>query len=253
MTVFYFTGTGNSLFVAKTIGGKLYSIPQLMKNKQFVFEDDIIGLVFPVYGWSLPKIVKKFINNIEINTNYTFIIGTYGTIHGSCIHNIVKYLKTKNIEINYANSIKMVDNYLPVFEMNKQIKTLKKKKVNEKLGIIVNNINNKLNYIPYSGIGERILTKIAKLLFLNILDGKSAQNFIINSNCNKCKICIKICPVGNISIKDNINFHDLCEVCYSCIQNCPRNAIHLKKEKSSARFRNENITLDEIIHANCQK
>ena len=253
MTVFYFTGTGNSLYVTKTIGGNLYSIPQLMKNKQFDFEDDIIGLVFPIYGWSLPKIVKEFINNIKIKADYTFIVGTYGTIHGSCIYDIINYLKTKNIKINYADSIKMVDNYLPAFEMNKQIKTLKKKKVNEKLNIIVDNINNKKNNIPYSGIFERIFTKIVKLMFINIVDGKSARKYTINNNCNKCGICVKICPTGNVNIKDNIIFYDLCEVCYACIHNCPQNAIHLKNEKSGARFRNENININEIIQANNQK
>ena len=253
MTVFYFTGTGNCLYVAKTIGGQLYSIPQLMKNKQFDFEDDIIGLVFPVYGWSIPKIVNQFINNIKIKANYTFVIGTYGMIAGSCIYNFVKHLKTKNIEIDYADSIKMVDNYLPNFEMKNQIKTLGKKNVNEKLNILVNNINNRKNHIPYSGIGERFLTRIIKLMLSNILDGKSAQNYIVNENCNKCGICIKLCPTGNIDIKDKVVFNSFCEVCYACVQNCPQNSIHLKNEKSSVRFRNENITLNEIIQANNQK
>jgi len=253
MTVFYFTGTGNCLHVAKTIGGQLYSIPQLMKNRQFDFEDDVIGLVFPVYGWSVPKIVNEFINNVKIKANYTFLIGTYGTIAGSCIHDFVKYLKVKNIEINYADSIKMVDNYLPKFEMKNQIETLGKKKTNEKLSVIVNNINNRKNYGHYSGIGERFLTKIIKLMLSDILDGKSAQKYIINSNCNRCGICIKLCPTGNIGIDDKVIFNNICEVCYACIQNCPQNAMHLKNERSSARFRNENITLNEIIQANNQK
>ncbi|MDR2588945.1 MAG: hypothetical protein LBC67_05905, partial [Spirochaetales bacterium] len=49
MTIFYFTATGNSLYAAKTLGGKLYSIPQLLKEGQFEFADDSIGFVFPVY------------------------------------------------------------------------------------------------------------------------------------------------------------------------------------------------------------
>ena len=88
----------------------------------------------------------------------------------------------------------MVDNYLPVFEMNKQIKTLKKKKINEKLNIIVDNINNKKKSILYSVLFERIFTKIVKLMFLNIVDGR-INNFkkyrkhdkknLINTDCGK--------------------------------------------------------------------
>lgn len=32
MKIFYFTGTGNSLYVAQQLGGELLSIPQVMKD-----------------------------------------------------------------------------------------------------------------------------------------------------------------------------------------------------------------------------
>ena len=252
MTIFYFTATGNSLFVAKKIGGNLYSIPQLMKNKQFNFEDDIIGLVFPVYGWSLPKIVKEFLDNLRIKSNYTFTIGTYGNIHGSCMYNLAKYYKKRGIDINYIDSIMMVDNYLPKFDMDDQIKKLLDKKVNEKLDNIVNNIGNKINYIPKSNISERILTKLIKTYLAVIFNRNNGHKFSINNSCNKCGICTKVCPKKNIDIKENVVFKNNCETCYACIHNCPNNAIHLKEEKSNKRFRNENITLNEIIQANNQ-
>ena len=54
MKVLYFTGTGNSLYVAKRIGGELLSIPKLMKEEQFIIEDDIVGIICPVYGFAVP-------------------------------------------------------------------------------------------------------------------------------------------------------------------------------------------------------
>ena len=56
--IFYFTGTGNCLYVARQLGGKdaeLLSIPQLMKHKKIKFEADEIGLVYPIYG-HMPQI-----------------------------------------------------------------------------------------------------------------------------------------------------------------------------------------------------
>ena len=44
--IFYFTGTGNSLAVAKRLNGELVSIPQVMKEKNFIFEDEAIGIIF---------------------------------------------------------------------------------------------------------------------------------------------------------------------------------------------------------------
>ena len=57
MKTFYFTATGNSLYVAKRIGGELYSIPQMLENKRLEFEDEAIGIVLPCYGWGIPNMV----------------------------------------------------------------------------------------------------------------------------------------------------------------------------------------------------
>ena len=253
MTTFYFTATGNSLYVAKTIGGKLHSIPQLMKDGQFNFEDTVIGFVFPIYGLTLPRIVRKFLKKINFRANYTFAIGTYGNMDGSCMYNLVKYFKKKGLVLNYADSVKMADNYLPMFEMNDQINKLNTEKINKKLNSVINNINNKINYVSYPGIFKLILTNIILSYSARFFNGKSAQKYIVNENCNNCGICVKVCPTGNIDIKDKVIFNINCETCYSCIQNCPKNAIHLKNEKSGARFRNENVSINEIIQANCQK
>lgn len=61
MKTFYFTGTGNSLYIAKKVGGDLFSIPQVLKGNQYVFKDEKIGIIFPTYGLSVPNIVKEFI------------------------------------------------------------------------------------------------------------------------------------------------------------------------------------------------
>lgn len=45
--VFYFTGTGNSLYIAKQIEEKPVSIPQIMKGSHLDFTADQIGIVAP--------------------------------------------------------------------------------------------------------------------------------------------------------------------------------------------------------------
>lgn len=51
--IFYFSATGNSLYVANQLkggDGEALSIPQLMKNKEFDFEAEEIGFVYPIYA-----------------------------------------------------------------------------------------------------------------------------------------------------------------------------------------------------------
>ena len=61
MTIFYiynFTGTGNSLWVAKKIaeatGASLVSIPSIIEEKR-EYKDDVIGFVYPQYAIGLPN------------------------------------------------------------------------------------------------------------------------------------------------------------------------------------------------------
>ncbi len=58
MKVFYFTTTGNSLSVAKAIGGEVISM--VGNNHKQIYEDEAIGFVFPCYKSSLPTIVEDF-------------------------------------------------------------------------------------------------------------------------------------------------------------------------------------------------
>lgn len=54
---FYFTGTGNSLYVAKELNENRISIPQVIKQEQLNFSSDSIGIICPVYGHEMPGMV----------------------------------------------------------------------------------------------------------------------------------------------------------------------------------------------------
>ena len=84
----------------------------------------------------------------------------------------------------------------------------------------------------------------------NEIKKNAAKKYIVNDSCIRCGICAKVCPADNITVNDKVVFSDHCENCYACLHNCPKNAIHLKNERSTVRFRNEHVTLKDIISAN---
>jgi MinD superfamily P-loop ATPase len=51
-------------------------------------------------------------------------------------------------------------------------------------------------------------------------------------------------------VEDSVSFQNQCEGCLACLHLCPQNALHLKNEKSEKRWRNPDVTLEEIISAN---
>lgn len=126
MKILYFTGTENSLYVAKKIGGELISIPQAMKNKEFEYGDDKIGIVYPTYCLRPPKMVIEFMKQVKLKSQYIFMIYTFGNRYCDAPEWTTDFAKNHDYKIDYINGISMVDNYLPMFDMNEEIKKDKK-------------------------------------------------------------------------------------------------------------------------------
>ena len=64
--VFYFTGTGNCLYIAKQLEAQPVSIPQVIHQENLHF----------------PVMVKEFLHKATFDTDYFYMILTYGNRHG---------------------------------------------------------------------------------------------------------------------------------------------------------------------------
>ena len=145
----------------------------------------------------------------------------------------------------------MIDNFLPFFDINQQINSIKDKNIENRLNLIVNEVKegikkqencNKFNKLMSLG-GNIIINRILRFI---------PKLFHISDDCIGCGICKNVCPVSNI-IQEKSNkpqYLNKCVGCLSCIHNCPKNAINMKFQKSRKRFRNEGTTVKEIIDSN---
>jgi ferredoxin len=254
MTIFFFTSTGNSLAVAKRIGGedaKLVSIPQIIDEPTIEHSDEVIGIVFPIYGFAMPKMCRLFIAKAKLTADYIFTIGTYGNMPGACMRNMQRSAAGHGIRIDYANSLLMFDNYLPLFEAKYELEVrMPTKDTEANLERIVADIVARAKREDNPGIGTRAMTTVIQAGEKVFVNSRQAKNYIINDKCTKCATCVKVCPAGNIEVGEKVEFGDKCEWCLGCVHLCPQNALHLKNEKSGERWRNPDISLAEIIRAN---
>lgn len=253
MTILYFTATGNSLYVAKQFDGKLVSIPQAIKNGEYEFSDDAIGVVCPLYCNVPPKIVLDYLAKAKLAAGYKFMILTYGHANFGAAA-LAAELCNKQ-QFDYIRTILMVDNYLPAFDMNKETAT--DKKVDEQLEKLKEGIKTREKSIPKRKAGDKLKGSAFVKYFSahpELNDGSAIT--VIADKCVGCGICAKVCPVGNFYLEDGVakRKNETCEFCLACANLCTNKAIVCKysDKNPAARYRNPNISLCEIVSSNKQ-
>lgn len=263
MKLLYFTATGNSLYIAKSIGGELLSIPQMDKAGIYEFTDDKIGIVFPLHAWGVPSYLVEFLKKVTFNCDYLFAVTTYGIYSGAVAKHLTDLGNVAGFTFDYINRIKMVDNYLPTFDMKKEVQNEEKKEIEQQLARVRSDIEASKKWL----LKENILQKVT----FNYMKGRENKPFSkkrlkvhvygegidpyleVEDSCTGCGICSRVCPVDNIEVDKEhgkIALSDKCFMCFACVHHCPSNALHIKGEVNGNRYINKNIRLKEIIEAN---
>ena len=255
--VFYFTGSGNSLYVAKHLSEKPLSIPQVLQGDQFEFEADEIGFVFPDYQGKAPSIVQEFVQKVKLKADYMFTIITYGMDNCLVTELWEQYAAQYGIKFDYINVVLMQDVYLTMFDQDQQ-RTLAAEK-DEEIHIIrrVEDINSQRKWIyeftpEQHQRGEMLMNMVSRNPIYPITS--QALLRVDRNLCVGCGTCVDVCPKKCYSFgSQGITNTGDCAYCLACANNCPQKAIKLVREPNpNARYRHPKITLQEIVRSNRQ-
>ena len=255
-TLYYFSGTGNSLKTAMDLAARLQDtelIPmaKVWQQDHIVTDTENIGFIFPLYFFGLPDIVSKFIKKIELEkASYIFSVVTRGgSVRGCAIYQLQTLLKKKERKLNAAFNINMPDNYILIHdtgseEKHKKIFEKAERKI-AKVAKVVKENRNKVEKDVF--LLEQIFLLVNKwcLKKVHMWDEK----FHADDNCNFCGICEKICPVSNITlIEGKPQWQHKCQQCLACIHFCPEKAIQYgNKTKKRKRYHHPDIKVKDII------
>lgn len=229
--IIYFSGTGNSKYVANKLAKEGEEVVNIFDYKKEEITADRVGIVFPVYCFCLPHYVAEFLAKTKINSEYIFAVATCGGMEAKCGNNVQHILHKKSEKLSFYATIIMPDSCIILHDPST---TDRLHAVEDSL---IEKIKNKIddrNIIDIEPIKPyNITTKITWFSFRKILgiDYKKA-----NSNCNGCLSCVKNCPTNNIKMNGSIKFGKNCVDCFRCINICPTQAIKFgfikaKKEK----------------------
>ena len=117
--IYYFTGTGNSLKVAKDLSQYIEdtSIIQIRQEKlshQLSTNAKTIGFVVPTIFKGMPMLVSQFINHLVINhkSPYIFAVSTHGDHNGMGVVNkqFERLLAKKGLSLSAYFAIQMPQN-----------------------------------------------------------------------------------------------------------------------------------------------
>ena len=242
--IFYFSGTGNSKWVAETIAKALderviamadYMKPQSEKPIFSIRDKERIGFVSPIHSWGIPPRVQQFIEELSIN-NYDgqqiFVIFTCGDQCGDAKKMVANIIKGKGWECRHIYSVQMPNNYIamPGFNID-DISLQKTKKIaaKELLPRLAEAIKNDSPIDCYTKGGMTFLKSgLVYPLFRSYC--KYGKSFRYTEDCVGCGLCSFRCPTGNISMKDgHPSWDNRCTQCLACIHYCPHIAIEYGK------------------------
>jgi len=257
-TIYFFTGTGNSLKIARALTEKLKDselipIAKVWQKENLNSTTEKVGFIFPLYFSGMPKIVYDFINKLDLSkSNYIFtIITSAGDINEQPLQQLNKILLTKGKLLNAGFYVTMPSNYIIGYDVTSEEHQKeyfeKASKQVEFISAIIKNKKENLNQNIFKkdvsrseGINKTFREKVHE----------SDKSFYADDNCNSCGICEEVCPVNNIILVDGKpQWEHKCQQCLACINFCPETSIQFGTDTlKTQRYHHPEITLQEIIN-----
>lgn len=237
--IMYFSATGNSRFVAKTLAKLLddeaVDLMKRMHNGDTspLASDKPFVLCAPVYVDGLPLPIYRHLKDTPLQgSRKAYAVVTMGSYAGVAGRQARELFSSKQMEFEGCAEVVMPRNYLVGFAPDEKLEAIEEKikAAPEAVSQIADVISREA---PYEGrhISEVEYRLVLPFIYLWEKVAYPTKKFVANGTCISCGMCERVCPVSAIRMEDGapvwVKRH--CMHCMACIQNCPVRAIEYGK------------------------
>lgn len=235
--IFYFSGVGNSRWVAERVAEELHDTLRFIPDEitgSMTYElrpSERVGFIFPCYGWGVPTFVESFISHMKIEgtIDYLYFITTCGDDTGMTAEIFCRDTELKGWECKAGWAVQMPESYvcLPGFDVDpKDKEEMKLMRAHERVNRIIDDIiDSRCVFDTIPGPLKWAKSHIVRPFFNKYLI--TSRHFHTTPSCTGCGKCVKTCPYANITLtaQSRPQWGTECVQCMRCYHTCPSRAI----------------------------
>lgn len=248
--LYYFTGTGNTLLAARELQqtlaarGLQCSLHRIEKTDPAAVDPThILGLGFPIAGFTTYPLVWKFINALPRSDGApAFAFATMGGMAFAAMGPLGRILKSKGYRLAGATQISM-----PANLWSKKYDPVKTQRAIDK-GLA--HARRFATAIAEDKAHWRTFPLLGRLLHPLLTSKKmwsSTPDYVKldRDKCTKCALCVELCPADAIELNQEVRLNGKCQWCLRCVSYCPEQALYYSKDKYQ---RYTPVRIEEILH-----
>lgn len=235
--ILYFSGTGNSAYVAKQLS--LYLKEESIDVFARIRNQDYTAMqsnrpwvvVCPTYAWRIPRILQQWLEKTALNgCPAIYFVMTCGDNIGYAEKNLQALCAFKQMDFYGCFPVVMPENYIALFTTPGKEEALE---IISRADGAIDKAAEMLRlgkHFPQATAHwkDRLSSGIINDLFYSMF--VHAKKFHVKENCTSCGQCSRLCPLHNIQIKDGKPvWGKTCTHCMACICRCPVEAIEYGK------------------------